>query len=460
MMQRNERVLLPVWLKHYERIFGARNLWVVDDCSTDPDVRANLVNAQSRGVNVLFLDERIGVTRKGEVLTRIREAELAKYQWALPVDCDEFLYVNFFGLRSSSKFLILREFLSLRHVPGQVFRISEDVRNAPGTGLGFLHRSHKGFLKKGALNSIGVGHHFREVKDAHLTHFGFAHLRNRNYLDRIKFSREKLINRIPAFDKKTLANHRDFGQGGVHLVKDFLQTKEQYYASFPEPTLRLSPLLKTREIPYSTIPEEPQADVQKALDPVNLEWIGRIFAGQKDELEFLREQLRNTEFLLEYGTGGSTLLALNAGPKRIVSCETDAGYIDDFRLKHASDFWNFSMIELRHLDVGVTKKWGYPVETFTDSQADGYFRVIEEHADADTVFIDSRFRVAVAAKCYLFLGDDAKFLIHDFDRKHYLPVLEFLELEEQVGTLALLKKRPNSSDRAERIFREHVADAR
>jgi hypothetical protein len=460
MMQRNEKALLALWLRHYERLFGAESLWIVDDASNEPEVQRVLKEAQVRGVNVLFLEERAGVDRKGEFLSRIREQELSKYEFVLPVDCDEFLYLNFFGSRTSNRIMIQREFRLLSKAHTKIFRISEDVRNYPGTFLGFLQKSTKGFLKRGADISIDVGNHFYAAKNAYETRFGFAHVRNRNYVERLAYSRQKLIDRVPAFDEKTLVNHRDFGQGGRHLVKDFFQTKEAYYASFPEPTLRLSPLLKTREIPYSTIPEETEADVQKALDPVNLEWIGKFFAGHKDELVFFRDQLRSSEFLLEFGTGGSTLLALNAGPKRIVSCETDSDYIDDFRLKHASNFWNFSTIELHHLNVGPTEKWGYPVEPLTSSQTDHYFRVIEEHADADTVFIDGRFRVAVAAKCYLHLRDDAKFLIHDFKREHYSPVLEFLELEEQVGTLALLKKRPNSSDRAERIFREHVADAR
>lgn len=411
-------------------------------------------------MNVLFLDERVGVNRKGELLSGIRENELFEYKFALPVDCDEFLYVIVRGWRSSNAWLVFWEFLRLVKVKAQVFRIDEDVRNVPGNERGYLHPAQKGFLGKKALHSIDHGHHFREVEDAFSTRFGYAHLRNRSYLEQTRFSRQKLIDRVPAFDVTTLNNHRDFGHGGRHLVKEFLRTKDQYYASFPWPTFNLRSILRTKELPFSSIPTEQDDDTKNELDPVNIEWISRLFVGHKDELDFLREELRTTQFFLEFGTGGSTLLALNAGPKRIVSCETDAGYVDDFRPKHTSDFWNFSMIELRHLDVGVTKKWGYPVAPLRPSQTDDYFRVIEEHAEADAVFIDSRFRVAVAAKCYLHLGEDAKFLIHDFNRQHYSPVLEFLELEEQVGTLALLKKRPNSSDQAERIFRDHVTDAR
>jgi hypothetical protein len=135
--------------------------------------------------------------------------------------------------------------------------------------------------------------------------------------------------------------------------------------------------------------------------------------------------------VLEYGSGGSTFLALDANEENIIySCETDARWLSELS----------SEIALRQLshrffpvfqDVGQTKEWGYPCfdkQSYDESRGIQFvqapilpWRVMQRHGvSPDIVFIDGRFRVASFLATYLNVSRPCTVVFDDYrDRECY-----------------------------------------
>ena len=65
--------------------------------------------------------------------------------------------------------------------------------------------------------------------------------------------------------------------------------------------------------------------------------------------------------VLEYGTGGSTVLALESNPNTIVyACETDSAWLGRLML-HLAEKKISDRVYPVHLDIGQTGAWGVPV---------------------------------------------------------------------------------------------------
>ena len=94
MMQKNESVLLPLFLAYHEALFGSASLYIFDNGSTDPRVIRTLRAAERRGVRVNW-EHRTAqdFVNKGEILTRlIKELDHSSpCDFYFPLDCDEFL---------------------------------------------------------------------------------------------------------------------------------------------------------------------------------------------------------------------------------------------------------------------------------------------------------------------------------------------------------------------------------
>src|SRR4051794_34461386 len=94
MMQKDEAFLLRPWLAYHGYLFGYENLFVFDNGSTLPNVRATLTEFARKGVNVDWDHaSRDNYLAKGELIgDRIRTLEAAgEYDFMIPLDCDEFM---------------------------------------------------------------------------------------------------------------------------------------------------------------------------------------------------------------------------------------------------------------------------------------------------------------------------------------------------------------------------------
>lgn len=167
---------------------------------------------------------------------------------------------------------------------------------------------------------------------------------------------------------------------------------------------------------------------------------------------FFENRLRNTSSYLEYGSGGSTLLAARLAAS-VVSVESDRVFADAVRRAVNSPGRKFSAnVDVIHANIGLTEEWGYPVFTTpTRRRVHAWQRYVvapwARHPgfSPDTVLVDGRFRVACALETLLRCGPDTCILVDDYtDRRSvYGPIERHAELVATHGRMAQFRKKPD-----------------
>lgn len=185
---------------------------------------------------------------------------------------------------------------------------------------------------------------------------------------------------------------------------------------------------------------------------------------------YFREQIAKARNYLEYGSGGSTILA-NQVVTNLVSVDSDASFLGDVRRK-LDEHERRAMIKLIHVNIGLTEHWGMPVFTKPTRRR---LRRWEEYAKApwryfrtigqqpDLVLVDGRFRVACVLESLLSLSplSTTQILLDDYvGRPHYDVVEQFADIE-LAGRMAILRPR-KLLDRIQvrRLVRQYSADPR
>lgn len=111
------------------------------------------------------------------------------------------------------------------------------------------------------------------------------------------------------------------------------------------------------------------------------------------EGQALATALHKAEVVLEFGSGGSTLMAAEMG-KTVISVESDAEWLDGLRDWFARHPAKVEVV-LHHADIGPTGKWGMPTGPKAFRKFPGYALEIWDHPrfrHPDLVLIDGRFR--------------------------------------------------------------------
>jgi len=165
------------------------------------------------------------------------------------------------------------------------------------------------------------------------------------------------------------------------------------------------------------------------------------------------ERLASAGSYLEFGSGGSTVLAAKAGIPFVV-VESDPVFLKAVRKKLiALEAFDPRMQTFVHADIGLTEAWGAPVMHGPTPQRVARWRRYPEapwstltHLPGPyLVLVDGRFRAACALQAAKFLsGRAGEVLIDDYvDREYYHGVEEYLDLVETAGRMALFKPRAN-----------------
>jgi hypothetical protein len=186
--------------------------------------------------------------------------------------------------------------------------------------------------------------------------------------------------------------------------------------------------------------------------PIDENWKPHLFPGEE---KLFDTEFRRARALLEYGMGGSTIAAFEAGVPRIVSVDSDLAWVEKVRQRIGG---NAAHVELLHCDIGRTTEWGMPIDRERMYNWPAYFvRPWEAYAAADAipdlVYIDGRFRVACALYSILMLGSQSwlrrrtRLMLHDFspDRPHYKVITEFASIIAHANTLVVLRPQRHSS---------------
>ena len=183
-----------------------------------------------------------------------------------------------------------------------------------------------------------------------------------------------------------------------------------------------------------------------------------------DEVACYRQYLTGASAVLEYGVGGSTVLAAECkNIASLYSLDSDAAWL----AKVACQVPVAKMIEagrakLIHADIGPVRKWGKPSDYSYVLRWPGYAkRPWQDGFKPDLVLIDGRFRVSCILQALKKGGPDLKIAIHDFwKRRNYHCVLRFTSVLDRAGTLAILKSNGSQSWQAGVLALSRVLDRR
>ncbi|HVN30184.1 MAG TPA: hypothetical protein VMT64_16915 [Candidatus Binataceae bacterium] len=174
--------------------------------------------------------------------------------------------------------------------------------------------------------------------------------------------------------------------------------------------------------------------------------------------------LQNCSFYLEYGSGGSTVLAARL-KKRFISVETDRHYLTCVRRKIGELAPDQCLL---HADVGLTGPWGTPFRRrATPTRISRWIAGLEQpwrlirHGDApDLVLIDGRFRVAATLICcdHLKASPQTSIFVDDYvTDSNYHPIENFATLAGTVGRMAIFHPAPAVDLDALRIAIAHYS---
>ncbi|MEI4486413.1 hypothetical protein V8J36_09440 [Frigidibacter sp. MR17.14] len=169
------------------------------------------------------------------------------------------------------------------------------------------------------------------------------------------------------------------------------------------------------------------------------------FAFPAAEGERLRAAYAAAGVILEYGPGGSTVLAAGMEGKRITAVESDPEWIarmKDWFAAHPGA----SAVEFHHAEIGATANRGVPVD---DRRWRSFHRyplgVWEQDGfeHPDVVLIDGRFRAGCLLATAFQIRREVTVLFDDYgDRPRYAEVERWVEPDEMCGRMAVYRLVP------------------
>jgi glycosyltransferase involved in cell wall biosynthesis len=202
--------------------------------------------------------------------------------------------------------------------------------------------------------------------------------------------------------------------------------------------------------------------IKKVSDPA-------VIAGRLDTPHLFGEELllmrRAFEMAgpnyLEFGTGGSTLLAVRRGGT-VVSVESDPQWAAGVRARdEIAEAISEGRATILHADIGPVGDFGHPHGRDHLDRWISYLYLpwrewVRRGATPDLVYVDGRFRVACCMSVIVALAQKLKsremplVLMHDISevRPFYNPVFSYYETLEAVGSLHLMRVRADVSGAA------------
>lgn len=165
----------------------------------------------------------------------------------------------------------------------------------------------------------------------------------------------------------------------------------------------------------------------------------------RDHLEML---LARSSVFLEYGAGGSSILAGRTGVAKLYSVESDESFLSAIadKLRQTRSSITFHP---EYVDIGPTRKLGYPVDSKRESDWARYpcsvWETLHDRGETpDLVLIDGRFRVACFLATLLNAKAGTLVLFDDYYRRERYWIIEtVLAPRFRVGRMAEFKVSSN-----------------
>lgn len=162
------------------------------------------------------------------------------------------------------------------------------------------------------------------------------------------------------------------------------------------------------------------------------------------ESDFLRRYYEAAETILEYGSGGSTVLAAQFG-RTVFSVESDKAWADRL-VAHVDPI--SPKVHVHYADIGPTGPWGVPMKAREYRKFHGYALSVWDRPDfvePDLVLIDGRFRASCLVAVMLRATKPVTVLFDDYlKRRYYHGVERLARKEEMVGRMARFTVTPGA----------------
>lgn len=164
-----------------------------------------------------------------------------------------------------------------------------------------------------------------------------------------------------------------------------------------------------------------------------------------EEAAAVTEYYSAARIILEYGSGGSTVLASELEGKTISTIESDAAWLKNLKA-YIDGSAPRATVHYHHANIGPTQAWGRPKDLSKSAQWSAYPTAVWHSPgfqQPDLVLIDGRFRVACFIACAVFTRAPVTILFDDYrDRPRYHYVERFALPVERHGRLAVFRLTP------------------
>jgi hypothetical protein len=176
----------------------------------------------------------------------------------------------------------------------------------------------------------------------------------------------------------------------------------------------------------------------------------------------LESVLRCCRRYVEFGSGGSTVLAASLVKESVISVDSAVAWLD--RVREACVEKECPIVPtLLHADIGPLKEWGFPADASRKSTWPSYHSDIWKHPEstgADFYLVDGRFRVACFMQVLLHGSSEALIGIHDFAaRKYYHVIHEAAREIARAESLSIFVRRTNiDQGQISRILDKYAMD--
>jgi hypothetical protein len=165
------------------------------------------------------------------------------------------------------------------------------------------------------------------------------------------------------------------------------------------------------------------------------------------EADALRSALEPAHVVLEYGSGGSTVLAAQMLGKTVFSVESDANWLAKMQGYFAANPPH-ATVHLHHGDIGPTRDWGHPADDSQFRKWPDYPNSVWARPDfshPDLVLIDGRFRVACLLSVMFKITRPVTVLFDDYlDRMSYHAVETMIRPSAMIGRMARFDVTPTA----------------
>lgn len=174
---------------------------------------------------------------------------------------------------------------------------------------------------------------------------------------------------------------------------------------------------------------------------------------RKAAIDFLQERLKAARCYVEYGSGGSTRMAVRMKVPVVFSVESDLVFAEAVKLSVAADIAEVgasTRFELLAVDIGSRhRRWGYPDGMeYVPHWPEYPFRLWDAIGAAglapDLILVDGRFRVACILASLVRAAPGTTLLVDDYgDRKEWYGAVErHVQPERIVGGMAVFTRPP------------------